>query len=366
MRTWIVFLFLAAAFGVGCAAQPLPSRQPFSVNPLQFGTHERRMPSQAIVITDGSGTMYEHRTFPDAKALTQAFVQSMPEGSSRGKFQGGYEASLIGFGGSERIQSPLASFDRDALAGTAQSLRVLGDPKGYGGTTPLNAIFGEVEQSLVGKKGLAAIVIFSDGLPQETPGATEASTTQAAQRLIENYAGEVCIHTVHLGDNPTGARYLASLASLTSCGSSRLAADIPGPKTFMGFTREVFAGKAVAAAAPDVCQGRIVLRGIEFAFDRAEVSEISAVILDFAAVQMKMCPKVSIEVQGHTDGVGSNEYNLGLGQRRADSVRRHFVAKGIQSSRLSTKSFGESSPVAANSTDDGRRLNRRVELHAKK
>jgi OOP family OmpA-OmpF porin len=231
----------------------------------------------------------------------------------------------------------------------------------------MNDVLGEVEQSLKGKKGRAAVVIFSDGLPQEAPSATEASTTESAKQLIENYSGEVCIHTVHLGDDEGGARYLALLASLTSCGSSRTFADVKDPKGFMGFTREVFTGAAAAVAkVPDACEGRIVLRGVEFAFDRAEIAEISSLILDFAATQMNQCPNISVEIQGHTDGMGSDDYNQNLGQRRAESVRSYFVSKGVGASRLTARSLGESQPVASNSTPEGRQMNRRVELHPKK
>lgn len=363
MRNRIGIALLLTVFAVGCTAKTLPSRQPLSVSPLQFAANEWRAPSQAIVITDASGTMYKHQTFPDAKALTQSFVKAMPEGNTRAKFPGTYDASLIGFGGYDRIVSPLAPFDRGALASRASSLRVLGDPKGYGGTTPLDDVFDEVNTSLKGKKGIAAVVIFSDGRPQESPKTTEFLTTEAAKRLIADYSGDVCIHTVHLGDSAEGAAYLASLASLTSCGSSRAFADVREPNGFMGFTHDVFAAPAAAADKPDPCEGRIVLRGVEFAFDRAEVAEVSTVILDFAAAQLSKCPNVSVQIEGHTDALGSDAYNQGLGQRRAESVKQYFTGKGVRAGRLTAQSYGESRPVASNDTDEGRQMNRRVELH---
>ena len=106
-----------------------------------------------------------------------------------------------------------------------------------------------------------------------------------------------------------------------------------------------------------------MLRGVEFEFDRADLTGASTVVLDVAVEELAGCPNIPIRIEGHTDSVGSDAYNQGLGQRRADTVKGYFVSKGMRSGRLSTRSFGESKPVTTNDTDDGRRVNRRVELH---
>jgi hypothetical protein len=93
---------------------------------VQFSANEWRIPSQAVVIADASGTTYMAETFPYVKALTQSFVKAMPEGITRAKVSGKYGATLIGFGGKDRIVSPLAPFNRSALASKADSLRILG------------------------------------------------------------------------------------------------------------------------------------------------------------------------------------------------------------------------------------------------
>jgi OOP family OmpA-OmpF porin len=115
------------------------------------------------------------------------------------------------------------------------------------------------------------------------------------------------------------------------------------------------------APAPDEC-ARIVLRGVNFAFDRAEIDEASAVVLDVAADTLKGCPNVAVRVEGHTDSVGTDAYNQGLSERRANAVRNYLVDHGVSASRLTAVGFGESQPVASNDTAEGRALNRRVEL----
>lgn len=73
-------------------------------------------------------------------------------------------------------------------------------------------------------------------------------------------------------------------------------------------------------------------------------------------------PGLKMQVEGHTDSVGSEDFNQRLSQNRADSVRTYLVAQGIASGAVGTAGFGESQPVASNTTEAGRQQNRRVEL----
>lgn len=70
----------------------------------------------------------------------------------------------------------------------------------------------------------------------------------------------------------------------------------------------------------------------------------------------------TVLIEGHTDNVGSDDFNFNLSQRRADSVKSYLVGQGIQSNRLTTAGLGEGSPVAGNDTATGRQQNRRVEV----
>jgi OOP family OmpA-OmpF porin len=74
---------------------------------------------------------------------------------------------------------------------------------------------------------------------------------------------------------------------------------------------------------------------------------------------------VNVEVSGHTDATGADDYNQGLSERRANSVVAYLVSKDIDAGRLSAVGHGESMPVADNATKDGRAQNRRVELNVK-
>jgi len=114
---------------------------------------------------------------------------------------------------------------------------------------------------------------------------------------------------------------------------------------------------------PPVHHEKLVLRGVHFDFNKANIRPGDAAILDEAAEILKSHPDVTIYVDGYCDAIGSEEYNLKLSQRRADAVGRYLEEQGIPESRLIPRGFGKTNFVAANDTDEGRAQNRRVELN---
>lgn len=99
-----------------------------------------------------------------------------------------------------------------------------------------------------------------------------------------------------------------------------------------------------------------------FAVDSASLSSESRGVLDQANAVFVEFPKTAIVAQGHTDSTGSEEHNQGLSQRRADAVRSYLISRGIDQSRIVALGFGESEPIADNTTAEGRDRNRRVVL----
>jgi OOP family OmpA-OmpF porin len=121
----------------------------------------------------------------------------------------------------------------------------------------------------------------------------------------------------------------------------------------------------VAVAKAEQPARRIVLRGINFKFDSAKIEPEFEPVLDVAVDELKSNPGVHVEVAGHTDSTGPDAYNQGLSERRAGSVVKYLVSKGVDAGRLTAVGHGESMPVADNATRDGRAQNRRVELNPK-
>jgi OmpA-OmpF porin, OOP family len=118
----------------------------------------------------------------------------------------------------------------------------------------------------------------------------------------------------------------------------------------------------VSVAAAAAAKRSIVLRGINFDFDKANIKPEAEPVLDAAVDVLKENPDVKVRVSGYTDDTGPETYNQGLSERRAKSVRDYLVAHGIDASRLTAVGFGEADPVADNKTKDGRAQNRRVSL----
>ncbi|EIT70018.1 MULTISPECIES: OmpA family protein [Hydrocarboniphaga] len=106
----------------------------------------------------------------------------------------------------------------------------------------------------------------------------------------------------------------------------------------------------------------IVLQGVTFEFDKARLTPNAKVILDGVAGALEKRPDIKVEIGGHTDSKGSDAYNLSLSDKRSKSVKDYLVSKGVAAGRMTTRGYGESMPVADNNTDEGRELNRRVEL----
>ncbi|MDR3414731.1 MAG: OmpA family protein, partial [Nevskia sp.] len=106
----------------------------------------------------------------------------------------------------------------------------------------------------------------------------------------------------------------------------------------------------------------IVLRGVNFNFDKATLTVNAKTLLDLLADALLARPDIKFEIDGHTDGKGSLRYNQKLSERRADSVKQYLIGRGVSADRMTTQGFGKTRPIATNSTDEGRELNRRVEL----
>ena len=108
--------------------------------------------------------------------------------------------------------------------------------------------------------------------------------------------------------------------------------------------------------------GSIVLKNIFFEFNSYLLKDESKIELNKLVRFMKHYSTIKIEISGHTDNVGTEEYNQSLSEDRAKAVTEYLVSSGISSERITFKGYGFSKPVASNETDEGRALNRRTEV----
>jgi len=113
---------------------------------------------------------------------------------------------------------------------------------------------------------------------------------------------------------------------------------------------------------PVMRRAPIVFEDVHFDFDRSTLRPEAIQILDRAVMTLQANPMLTVTIEGHTDSVGTAEYNLSLGERRANAVRDYLLSRGIAAGRMRTVSYGEERPVADNGTDAGRMMNRRAHI----
>lgn len=361
-----------------CATAPLPYKNPISVSPATG----RVAVDQAVTVLDASGS--QTAVFPTAKATTEALVAAMPNGS--------YSAGHVHFGGFQREDTGMASFNRGALAAAAKNAAFLE------GSTPLYSVIQDEVAAKVGSSGKAAVVIISDGLATDYAGRADEGglAVGAARAVAEGRSGATCFHTIQVGNDPAGAATLGAIANVTSCGSSTTAAALGSASALQQFAQNVYTGgpppppapapRPAPAPAPigdadsdgvldnrDQCpntlrsarvdsRGCWTLRGLRFAVNAANIQPGYERTLNEDIEVLRNNPGVRVRIDGHTDSDGSAQYNEGLSVRRAASVRDYFVKSGLSPERFQVRGFGESRPIVPNDSRENKALNRRVEL----
>ena len=120
--------------------------------------------------------------------------------------------------------------------------------------------------------------------------------------------------------------------------------------------------KSMIASTGNVPQENWVLIGINFDFNKATIKPESIPILYNTAEILLKNPDVKVEIQGHTDNIGSDRYNQKLSLQRAETVKNFLIAKGVAADRLTTVGYGKTKMIMDNKTEQGRGLNRRIEL----
>lgn len=111
-----------------------------------------------------------------------------------------------------------------------------------------------------------------------------------------------------------------------------------------------------------IVEQSVILRSVNFVFNKDQLTVPAQETLDEVAAALVGQPSLNVEIVGHTDSVGSAAFNRSLSERRASSVRRYLVGKGVREANLHASGAGESRPIASNDTEDGRAQNRRVEF----
>jgi peptidoglycan-associated lipoprotein len=153
---------------------------------------------------------------------------------------------------------------------------------------------------------------------------------------------------------------LAALAATTACAHKRpkvlppAAGDVAPPMGPVG------SGDTVEPGSPQDFQRSVMSDTIHFALDQYDIDPQSRAVLDTQAVWLTKWPNRRITIEGHCDERGTREYNLALGDRRANAAKNYLAAKGIDPSRITTISYGKERPIALGSDEASWAQNRRA------
>jgi OmpA-OmpF porin, OOP family len=276
-----------------------------------------------------------------------------------------YQAALFTYAPFDKLSpaSGIAKYDRAAFKRGIDGLKT--DYDTFGRLTPFGDSLTSLGATIDPMSKRLAIIILGDG--ERNQGVEPVAV---AKGYYDKYPGNVCFHMVSFADEPVGQKTIDAIAALSPC-----SVKVDGPAllkdeaAFDKFVRDVFFDmqetKAMATPAKaEKMEEAITLRSVQFDLDKADIRKDMAPILDEAVAIIK-AKKRPIQLDGHTCSLGTDEHNLKLSQRRADSVKAYLVKKGVDPMSISTKGYGESMPKFDNSKEESRKLNRRTEISFK-
>jgi len=156
---------------------------------------------------------------------------------------------------------------------------------------------------------------------------------------------------------------IASLGFMAACKTKPEPTPPPPPQQTSDTSGVGDAGATVDDTATGGPTGELLSkRVVYFDFDRADIRADSQSVVAAHAAYLAKNPAQKVRLEGHADERGSREYNIGLGERRGQAVRRALALQGVAETQLSTVSYGEERPAAAGSDEQTYSLNRRVEI----
>lgn len=414
MKNGIPVMALVLLMGVltfGCSA-PQHTPAPFVPRTIDMVHYEPKVDT-VLILFDGSSSMVSESYKGERKInLAKDFVYSM----NRTLPPLGMMAGMRTFGQSAphnwnytSLVYGMTQYSPSGLEAAIDSIQSRGSITPMG--TALNAAAGDLKNS----RGNIALILVSDGKDPEIP---EIPLNDELKALKATYGDRLCIYTVGIGDDPGGLSLLKDIAGRNRCGFFVKAEDVSSADAMADFVIRVFLNKlkdsdgdgvydkydqcpdtppgvgvdaqGCPLPAPerplpedtdgdgmfdpeDVCpntppgavvdeDGCRLLGMVQFDFDRTNIKKKYVPFLEDAVVLLNDNPMTRMEIHGHTDSIGTSEYNQGLSERRAQSVMRYLMKKGIHEERLMIIGHGFRQPIETNETADGRARNRRAVL----
>ena len=246
----------------------------------------------------------------------------------------------------------MRTYNKNEFSGAVDSLP--DDPAGY---TPLQGGLVGLGELLGTLSGKTVVFLFTDGQYSTQDGFP--SPGKLAKSLAEKY--DVCFQVIATGDTKENYQAIKDISSVNECSAFVDFSSLPGHPEKL--TDVLFRVERIAAEKPVVKKEVVgyVAGKVLFDFDKSVIKDASKDVLINVSTYLKENPAKRVVLAGFTDSTGTDEYNVKLSKRRAESARAYLVDQmGIKPDRITLSWFGESDPVASNDTEAGRAENRRV------
>jgi OOP family OmpA-OmpF porin len=261
-----------------------------------------------------------------------------------------YKAGLYTFAPYKQYAG-MAPYDKGAIDKGAAAIKTDYEP--YGRMTPMGVGLQDLDKVVGGLSGKTAVIILSDG--DSNRGVDPVAV---AKQMQAKYGDKICFSVISFADNKNGERVLKEIAALSKCSCFVLGEEF--------LRNQAARDNFIKCALYDTIDDEVVIfRSIYFDFDKYNIKKEFIPVLDEGVAIIKSKPNLAVILEGHTDSIGSEKYNMGLSLRRANSVKAYFVKKGIDAGRITAVGFGKMNPRYDNKTAEGRKMNRRVEIKFK-
>ena len=250
--------------------------------------------------------------------------------------------------------SPMQPFNREEL------MRAIGElPKEAGGGTPMQQALANIDPILAGTSGRTAVFLFSDG--KFNHDRKFKWPWDQAKELAQKY--DICFYILSTADEKKAEKTLERIAEANEC--SRVIPFVTYVKR-PSYTASALFVVDSQKELVTVTEAKVVgikADDILFGFDNETVPAEYTEQLDRAGEFVNANPGSYVVINGYADSTGAAEYNMKLSHRRAESVANYLKNNhGIDDTRMVLMWYGDLNPTASNDTDEGRKLNRRVEI----
>jgi OOP family OmpA-OmpF porin len=336
------------------------------VAPVDVSAEMVKKVDNFVIFIDQSGSM----AWANATPGNQKFEQSVDAVKRLEQVtpELGYNSAVAVFAPYKTVTQP-ATFKKGDLGPAAGGVS---PPFNY--MTPMGDGLNDIAPMLGGLSGKTALIVFTDGASN-----TGSDPVAQAKELYTKSGSNLCIHVVSYADTPKGEQTVAAIRELSGCSVAADGKSLANDAAMTQFAKDVLYEERMPAPAPKPAPApvpvpvpapapvakEVVTFNLLFGFDKSAITDEMIPVLEQVKMILDEEPDTDFVLSGHTDSTGPEVYNQGLSERRAAAVKNWLVSNGVAESRLQAKGYGESQAKYDNSTKEGRKLNRRVEMMSK-